>query len=147
MKLDDKIIGEIERIVAALGAELYEAKYFFSGKTAVLRVFADTPSGITLDECSAISKKISLCLDEIDFSKGAYTLEVSSPGITRMLVSVRDFERVVGKELSVRYKNSDGNLRKKSGVLKASSEEKLIFESGEEIDFASVLNGKLTINL
>jgi ribosome maturation factor RimP len=109
-----------------------------------LRVFADTKTGITLDECAKISRKLSDYLDGIDFGKGAYTLEVSSPGITRLLTTQKDFERVIGKEISVRFRNEVENLRKKGGVLKAVGE-KLVFEGGEEIEFASILNGKLTI--
>ena len=146
MKLDEKIICEIEKIVVKFGAELYDAKYFLSGKTQMLRIFADTKTGITLDECADISRYVSQYLDLIDFSKGAYTLEVSSPGITRTLADVKDFERVIGKNISVRYRNEDSRLRKKTGVLKAVSEEKLAFENGEEIEFSSILSGKLTIN-
>ncbi|MCL1945763.1 MAG: ribosome maturation factor RimP [Chitinivibrionia bacterium] len=147
MKLDEKIICEIEKIVESLNAELYEVKFFLCGKTTTLRIFADTKTGITLDECANISRNVSDYLDLIDFSKGAYTLEVSSPGVTRTLVSVKDFERVIGKEISVRYKNEDNNLRKKSGVLKTANEKKLAFENGEEIEFSSILSGKLVINL
>jgi ribosome maturation factor RimP len=144
MVLDEKIVGEIEKIVESCGADFYEAKYFLSGGLGVLRIFADTKTGITLDECAKISRKLSDYLDGIDFGKGAYTLEVSSPGITRLLTTQKDFERVIGKEISVRFRNEAENLRKKGGVLKTVGE-KLVFESGEEIEFSSILNGKLTI--
>ena len=147
MKLDEKLIEEIEKIVVSCNAELFDVKYFFSGKTAILRIFADTKDRITLDECSAISRKLSDYLDEIDFSNGAYTLEVSSPGITRVLESVKDFERVIGKDVSVRYKDEDKKSRKKVGTLKSACSEKLVFEDGEEIKFGAILNGKLTINI
>jgi len=144
MKIDEKIVGEIEKIVESCGAELYETKYFFAGKTAIFRIFADTKEGITLDECAKISKKLSNYLDEVDFGKGEYTLEVSSPGITRVLTTRKDFERVIGKEISVRFRNESENLRKKGGVLKSVGEN-LVFEGGEEVEFASILNGKLTV--
>lgn len=144
MKLDEKILEEIEKITKNCGAELFEAKFFVSGGSTILRVFADTKGGITLDECAGLSRNLSDYLDEIDFSKGAYTLEVSSPGITRTLTTIKDFERVLGKEVSVRFRNADDNARKKSGILKSAGE-KLVFENGDEIEFASVLNGKLII--
>lgn len=143
-KIDEKIIEEIEKIVEGCGAELYEAKYFFAGKTAIFRIFADTKAGITLDECAKISKKISNYLDEIDFGKGEYTLELSSPGITRVLTSPKDFSRVIGKEISVRFKNEAEKSRKTSGILKSVGE-KLVFEDGGELEFSSILNGKLVI--
>jgi len=144
MKLDEKIIGEIEKVVESCGAELYEAKYFQAGKTTIFRIFADTKEGITLDECANLSRKISNYLDEVDFGKGEYTLEVSSPGITRTLTTQRDFERVIGKEISVNFRNDAKNTRKKAGVLKSVGEN-LVFENGEEVEFSSVLSGKLVI--
>jgi ribosome maturation factor RimP len=147
MKLDENIVCEIEKVVEKCGAELYEAKYFLSSGAGILRVFADTETGITLDECANISRKLSDYLDSVDFGKSAYTLEVSSPGIGRTLVGVKDFERVKGKEVGVRFRNEDGNLRKKSGVLKSVNEEKIVFENGEEIAFSTITNGKLTIDL
>jgi ribosome maturation factor RimP len=142
MKIDEKIILGIETIVKECGADFYEARFFLSGKTGIFRIFADTKNGITLDECARISKKISDYLDSIDFGKGAYTLEVSSPGITRLLVSGKDFERVIEKEVSVRFRVGE-NLRKISGVLKSVDEKRIVFENGEEIEISSVLNGKL----
>ena len=144
MKIDENVLDEIEKIVEGLGAELYEAKYFTSGGLNILRIFADTKEGITLDECAAVSRKLSDYFDEIDFGKGEYTLEVSSPGITRVLETQRDFERVIGKEISVRFKNEADNKRKKSGILKSVGE-KLVFENGEELEFSTILNGKLVI--
>ncbi|MDR0304244.1 MAG: hypothetical protein LBH98_05695 [Chitinispirillales bacterium] len=147
MKVNEEIISKVENAVNDCGAEFYEAKFFMSGETGIFRVFVDTKNGITLDECAEISKKVSDYLDSVDFGKGSYALEVSSPGITRLLVTVKDFERAVGKEISVRFKNVDGNSRKKSGILKSVDKNTIVFESGEDIDFTSVLNGKLIFNL
>jgi ribosome maturation factor RimP len=147
MKVDENVISKIEKAVSECGAEFYEAKFFLSGNTEIFRIFADTKDGITLDECANISRKVSDYLDSIDFGKGTYTLEVSSPGIMRLLTSVKDFERVIGKEISVRYRNENDNLRKKTGVLGSVSGEKIVFENGEEIRFSSVLNGKLMFDL
>lgn len=143
-QLDEKVVEKIEKIVESCGAELYEAKYFISGGIGILRIFADTEEGITLDECAKISRELSDYLDGIDFGKGAYILEVSSPGITRILEKQKDFERVIGKEISVRFRNEADNIRKKGGMLKSVGE-KLVFESGDELEFASILNGKLVI--
>jgi ribosome maturation factor RimP len=147
MKLDEKVISGVEAAVNECGAELYDVKFFWAGKAGVFRVFADTKDGITLDECAKVSRKVSEYLDSVDFGKGAYNLEVSSPGVTRILTTVKDFERVVGKEVGVRFRNESDNSRKKTGVLKSVDEEKIVFESGEEIDFVSVINGKLVLNI
>jgi len=143
MKIDEEIISGVERIVGECGAQFYEAKFFLSGKTGFFRIFADTKNGITLDECAKISKKTSDYLDSVDFGKGAYTLEVSSPGIARLLASVKDFERVIGKNAGVRFRGEGEKLRKKTGVIKSVDDKKVVFEDGEEIDFSSILNGKL----
>lgn len=66
-----------------------------------LRVFVDKADGIDLDDCQAISEKLSARLDELDLISGAYILEVSSPGIDRILKKDKDFVREAGKVVDV----------------------------------------------
>jgi ribosome maturation factor RimP len=147
MKIDEEIVLNVERIVGECGAQFFEAKFFLSGKIGVFRVFADTKTGITLDECANISKKVSDYLDSVDFGKGEYNLEVSSPGIARLLVTAKDFERVIGKNVGIRFRGGNEKLQKKIGVIKSADDKKVVFESGEEIDFSSILNGKIIFDL
>lgn len=66
-----------------------------------LRVFVDKTGGIDLDDCQAISERLSARLDEADIIGGTYILEVSSPGIDRILKKDKDFVREAGKVVDV----------------------------------------------
>ena len=66
-----------------------------------LRIFVDKAGGIDLDDCQAISEKLSAQLDASDIISGAYILEVSSPGIDRILKKDKDFVREAGKVVDV----------------------------------------------
>jgi len=75
-----------------------------------LRVFIDKEGGIELDDCQELSGRLGDILDEKDVIKGAYMLEVSSPGLDRELKKEKDFRREQGKKVDVSlYAAEDGN--------------------------------------
>lgn len=81
---------------------LVECDMFRAGKRKMLRLFIDKPEGVTIDDCSNVSRHLSDALDlNPDLIEGAYTLEVSSPGLDRPLKSVADFLRNKGRLLRV----------------------------------------------
>ena len=87
-----------------------------------LRVFVDKAGGIDLDDCQTLSEQLSEKLDAADFISGAYILEVSSPGIDRILKKDRDFVREVGKRVDVTlYAPIDGQ-KNFVGVLESRDE-------------------------
>ena len=87
-----------------------------------LRVFVDKAGGIDLDDCQTLSEQLSERLDAADFISGAYILEVSSPGIDRILKKDRDFVREVGKRVDVTlYAPIDGQ-KNFVGVLESRDE-------------------------
>lgn len=74
-----------------------------------LRVFIDKESGIGIDDCQTLSERLDQELDKEDFIPGAYILEVSSPGLDRVLRKDRDFVRETGKAVEVSlYEPIDG---------------------------------------
>lgn len=86
----------------AAGVSLVELDMFRAGKRKTLRLFIDKPEGVTIDDCSNVSRSLSDALDlDPEVIEGAYTLEVSSPGLDRPLKSVADFERNVGRFIRV----------------------------------------------
>lgn len=89
-----ELTPELEQIAAASGCELVHAEL----KGGVLRVFVDKPEGgVTLEDCSHVSRQLSALLDVLDFGTGRYLLEVSSPGLDRQLYKPRDYERFAGR--------------------------------------------------
>ena len=87
-------------ILAGTEFELVDVEYV-KERDWYLRVFVDKAGGIDLDDCQKLSEQLSARLDTADIIDGAYILEVSSPGIDRILKKDRDFVREVGKIVDV----------------------------------------------
>jgi ribosome maturation factor RimP len=105
--------------IASLGFELFEMKFFRAGARSVLRIFIDKPGGITISDCEKVSHEISVFLDVEDFSNTPYSLEVSSPGLDRPLISEKDFRRVVGKHVRIRLNQGLEKEKNVTGILTA----------------------------
>jgi ribosome maturation factor RimP len=93
----DRIRRLIEEVVESQGYELVEAELKGAGKNSVLRIFIDTPAGISLHDCELVSQQVGTVLDVEDLIPSSYTLEVSSPGLERKLVKQSDYTRFAGK--------------------------------------------------
>ena len=108
-----EIVGEI---IAPLGMGLVDLEYKREGRDMVVRVFLEKEGGITLDDCSSVSRELSDILDVEDFMPENYTLEVSSPGICRPLKKLADYQRFLGSLVKVKTFESitddGGNKRK-----------------------------------
>lgn len=121
-KLD---LEEIEPLIAsvceALGVELVQLKTAHERGAAILRVMIDRPggdgSGITLADCTQVSRDISAALDGLDYGKASYHLEVGSPGLDRPLVKRHDFERFAGREVRVKTSSPIDGRRAFGGTL------------------------------
>ncbi len=117
-KPTEAIIEFLTKYADELGVEIVdvEAK---SGKNPYLTVYIDKDGGVDLDTLEKFHNLINIPLDEFDPYDGAYTLNVSSPGIDRPLKTQRDFERKIGKDVEVKlYAPLDG-LKYLEGELKA----------------------------
>jgi ribosome maturation factor RimP len=91
-----------EDILRSEGMELVDVQYRRESRGMVLRIFIDKPGGITLDDCRAISQQISDHLDVNDVIHYPYNLEVSSPGLNRLLKKESDFERFAGNVITLK---------------------------------------------
>jgi ribosome maturation factor RimP len=108
----------LEPGVRALGFELVEVEYTGAGGGQnVLRVYIDSPEGITVDDCAKVSRQVSAVLDVEDPIAEAYVLEVSSPGLDRPLRKREDFERYAGKTVKVRMSEAVQGRRNFKGTL------------------------------
>jgi len=115
-----------EPVVESMGYELVGIEFLGAGGYGTLRVYIDRDSGVSLDDCAAISHQISGILDVEEPIKQAYDLEVSSPGIDRPLFKLADFERFAGN--TVRIKLVAGLLGRKNfkGELQGVADSKLV---------------------
>ena len=85
-----------------MGYELVGVEYTGGSGHGTLRVYIDRDSGVSLDDCAAISHQVSGILDVEEPIKQAYDLEISSPGIDRPLFKLADFERFAGRIAKIR---------------------------------------------
>ena len=114
------------------GFELVDVEYVKEGQDYFLRAYIDKPGGITIDDCVAVSREMNVLLDELDYVEGAYTFEVSSPGLGRPLKKARDFERSLGQEVEIRtYKAIDG-FKEFYGILHAYDDDSVTVLSEDE---------------
>jgi len=116
---------EVEDVELVLLEELGGRRY------KVLRLYIDHPGGVTHELCSRVSSAVGRALDEADAMEGAYTLEVSSPGIERPLRKRRHFEAQVGKRVYVKTKAPVEGSKVWQGVLlEVGSGEIVVEEAG-----------------
>lgn len=132
----------LEPAVTALGFELWGVEYLVRGRHRLLRVYIDGPDGVTVDNCAAVSHQVSGVLDVEDPIPGEYTLEVSSPGLDRVLFEPEQYARYTDSLLVVRTQAAIGGRRRFRGRLTAVTENgfslKLDDGSEQAIAFADV---------
>jgi len=98
----DRLTELIEPIVLGLNYELYYLEYIKEQNEYYLRVYIDKPNGISLEDCEKVSRKISEMLDEKDPVSDSYYLEVSSPGIERILYNDKHLEKYLNNTVIVK---------------------------------------------
>ncbi len=122
MKIDvESIRDKVAAVIEQLGFELAELSAPTVGGRLILRVFIHAPGGVTLDDCALVSNALSDMLDTQDLIHSRYTLEVSSLGLDRPLLTPRDFKRRVGERVKVTY-GDKGGQKAIEGVLIDSDE-------------------------
>ena len=123
-----------------LGYELYDLEDLQYQGQRILRVSIDHEQGIQLEDCVRIDQKLQKLLDENDPIEEAYTLEVSSPGIFRVLKNPEHFRRFTGERIKIRLKKKINGMRQAIGKLCFSTEDGIQFlpenESEEELFIA-----------
>ena len=87
-------------LIEAAGLDLWGIELLGEGRP-VLRIYVEGPDGVNIESCARLSRQIGLALDVEDIMPAAYTLEVSSPGLDRVLKTERDFTREQGKMVEV----------------------------------------------
>lgn len=116
---EEKTEQLLSPIVEQYGVEIYDVEYVKEGKDYYLRAYIDKAEGVNIQDCENVSRALSDALDEQDFIPDAYILEVSSPGLGRVLKKDRHMERSLGEAVELKaYKPIDGE-KEFSGILQA----------------------------
>ena len=107
----------VEPILLNEGMELVDIEYRRESKGWVLRLILDKERGVTLDDCTRVSQEVGRNLDVEDFIQTPYTLEVSSPGLTRPLRTEKDFMKYCNRLIKVKTVDPVENRRQFKGEL------------------------------
>jgi ribosome maturation factor RimP len=114
--------------VEALGFELWGLEYRSQGRRPLLRVYIDGENGVTVDDCAAVSRQVSSVLDVEDPISSDYTLEVSSPGVDRLLFRLEHYPVYVGEWIEIRLRVPFDGRRKFKGTLKGVEGEDVVVQ-------------------
>ena len=125
-KVEDLVTPKIER----LGYEVYDVEYVKEGKNYFLRIYIDSPKGIDLNDCEKVNNEIMDLLDEADYIKEQYFLEISSPGIEKNLRKDKHLKNNIGTEINIKLFKKDENGKKEyQGILKDFNEDYIIIDN------------------
>lgn len=131
--IEEKVESLLKEKICRLGYDLYDVEYVKEGPDYFLRIYIDKPSGIDLNDCEKVNNEIMEDLDKEDYIKEQYFLEVSSPGIERVLRKDKHLEQNKGKEVKVKLFKKDENSKKEyQGILKEFDEQTVTIEIEKE---------------
>ena len=130
----EKIEELVRPITEDLMYELYHVEYVKENGDFYLRIYIDKEGGrISLDDCEAVSRRVSDVLDTEDPIKEAYYLEVSSPGLNRGLYKEEHFRKFIGKEVLVKLTSSINGSKSIKGILKEVLEDSIVVQAETEV--------------
>lgn len=128
-EIESKTEQLILPILETKNFDLWDIEYVKEGPDYYLRAFIDKEDGITIDDCVDVSRALSDKLDADDFIEDAYILEVSSPGLGRVLKKDKELERSIGCDVDIKtYKAIDGS-KDFTGCLKSFDKDKITIEN------------------
>lgn len=132
------------------GLELVDVEYKKEGKDWALRVFIDKPGGITLQDCQATSHRVEDMIEIDGLIPSHYVLEVSSPGLDRLLKKEKDFLKYKGRRIRLTTFSPINHQKKFKGTIQDCKEDTLILEDRQkvvQIPLTNIAKARLEIEL
>jgi ribosome maturation factor RimP len=145
----DRIRSTVNSILSNEEMELVDVEYRREARGWVLRLYIDKEGGVTLDDCTRISQEVGRSLDVEDFILTPYTLEVSSPGLTRPLKGERDFIKYRDQLIKVKtFKPIEDRRQFKGKLLRVSEGQIEIEMEGKvfQIPLSNIAKANLEID-
>ena len=116
--IEEKVESLLKQKIENIGYELYDVEYAKEGPNYFLRIYIDKPEGIDLEDCEKVNNEIMDELDSADYIKEQYFLEVSSPGVERVLRKDKHLEKNIGTRVIAKLFKKDENSKKEyDGIL------------------------------
>ena len=131
--IESKIQELLENIIQNLGYNLYDVEYVKEGKDYYLRITIDKEDGINIQDCEKVNNGINDILDEADIIKDQYYLEVSSPGLERILKKEAHFLSQIGKKVNVNLFKPLDKKKEFQGILKEYNNSSIVIETEENV--------------
>ena len=145
--IEEKVEALLEKKIEEIGYELYDVEYAKEGKNSFLRIFIDKREGIDLNDCEKVNDAISDLLDTADYIKEQYFLEVSSPGIERVIRKDKHLKQNIGKEINVKlFKKKEKKKKEYQGILQEFNDESIVLEENEKIERKKIAQIKTIYN-
>ncbi len=146
-KVEQSVWQLAEPLAEDFNLSIWDVRYVKEGPQRYLRIFIDKDTGVTINDCEKFNRAIDKPLDDLDPIEQSYCLEVSSPGIERLLTRDIHFEKSIGKEILVTLIRPNENKEKEiKCVLKSYDGKNLVAEYRDvdtTFDMKSVANVKL----
>ena len=127
-KVEELLKPDIEK----MNYDLYDVIYEKEGKDYYLRIFIDKPEGIDINDCEKVNNEINDILDEADYIKEQYFLEVSSPGVERLLRKEKHFQSQIGNDISIKLFKPINKQKELIGTLVEYNKDELTIKVSDE---------------
>ena len=148
-KIEQSVEECLTPIINDLGYSVYDVEYVKEAKDYYLRIYIDKPDGIDINDCEKVTNAINPILDQEDYIKDKYFLEVSSSGLERNLRKPEHFKMFIDKEITLKLFKAENNTKELTGILKEYSKDFLILEINNEklkIDCQNIAAAKSVYN-
>ena len=130
--IEDRVEKLVLPKIEELGYTLYDIQYAKEGKNYFLRIFIDKENGIDLNDCEKVSDGLNELLDEADYIKEQYFLEISSPGIERVLRKDKHLQDSIGKEIEINLFKPQDTKKEFIGILDGYNEDVITIKQIED---------------
>lgn len=151
--LNPKLEAMISPAIDALGLELWGCELIRHGKQTELWVYIEGPGGtaVTIDQCATASRQISAILDVEDPISSAYQLQVSSPGMDRVLFTPSQYQRYLQHKLKVQTRVLIEGQRNFTGTLQAVNDNEITMQYDQDksvqLPFNQIDKARLIIDI
>lgn len=133
--IEERVEELLKPIIENIGYKLYDVEYAKEAKNYFLRIFIDKQEGtIDLDDCEKVNNEIIDILDEVDYIKEQYFLEVSSPGIERVIRKDTQLQDNIGTNIEISLFKPINGSKQYQGILKEFNNEEITIENEELIN-------------
>ena len=131
--IEEKVEKLILTPVSELGYSIYDVEYVKEGKNYFLRIYIDKQDGIDLNDCEKVNNAITDILDEANYIKEQYFLEISSPGIERVLRKEKHLKNNIGNNIEIRLFKPINGEKQWIGTLKEYDTENITIQNDKEL--------------